>query len=202
MKLSHRSPTGARSRGGFTLIEVIIAAVIMSLIGIGLTQGLHLANQTHESVTQHSHLNRDVRKAVSKLRNEFQSTSESRLTLALDGEGNQVLTLQVPVDSGFGVYDRALGSTPAEWNRDGWSLRYLVQMNAVGERELVRQILDAGGTVQRQSALASRLLTNDDLEGPGFSVAQTGDVWEIRLATRMEESNGVYTETFHVRLRN
>ncbi|MEZ5975388.1 MAG: prepilin-type N-terminal cleavage/methylation domain-containing protein [Planctomycetota bacterium] len=190
-------------RGGFTLVELMIAASIMGLIGLGLTQGLHLATSTHDQVATRAVTNTNLRASVRNLRNELKSCTEGRIDLANDANGNQILTLQVPVDDGanqgWGVYDRNLGANEAEWNRIGWELRYAVGNVQGGRGELLRQIIDDNGNLVRQTSLADNVLVGPDA---GFLVQQTGEVWQVQLTTQDGSSRAPQREEFDVRLRN
>ncbi len=199
-------PSSHKQRAGFTLVELMIATTILGVLGLGLTQGLKLADNTHSSVTEQATQNRQLRTSITNLRSELQSSTASLLQVTPGFRGNQILTLQIPIDGAgpatWGAFDRSLGNSAAEWNREGWQVRYRVTPDELGNVQLLREILDPAGTIQAARTLARGLLTNTDPQGPGLTAVQTGDVWQIRLATQREESNGIYSETFDVRLRN
>ena len=194
------------STGGFTLLEVIISIAIFSVIGVGLTQGVKIADTTQEYVSSESGHNRRMRDSVSLLRDEFRTCQNSSIEVETNPDGNHQLVFQVPVQSGigtgWGVYDRKLGSTADDWNRVGWKLCYLVREDNQGRSCLVRQVLDAGGALQRETEIVSHVLSNGEGEGPGFSVVATGSVWEVTIRTRTSEGQAVRTETFQIQTRN
>ena len=195
------SPTG-----GFTLLEVIISIAVFGVIGVGLTQGVKIADTTQQSVSSESGHNRNMRDSVVLLRDELKACQDSSIEVETSPNGNHQLVFQVPVESGigtgWGVYDRKLGSTTAEWNRVGWKLCYLVRENNQGQACLVRQIIDGGGDLQRETEIVSHVLANGQEEGPGFSVTATGDVWEVTLRTKTGEGQAARTETFQIQTRN
>lgn len=197
---------GKASQRGFTLLEVMIAAAILSVVGLGLTQGLQLANQTNDTVQDRSTQNRQTRKGLDLLRNELKSTRESLLSIVTESSGNHRLTFQVPVDgsgvTSWGVYEKTLGPDNASQNREGWELRYAVVPDVQGTPQLVRQIVDDGGALQAQRTLINGLVGSDDPAGPAFTLQATGSVWELRLVTRPNPNDGAQIDTFHVRLRN
>lgn len=204
--LIRRNLRGKASQRGFTLLEVMIAAAILSVVGLGLTQGLQLANQTNDTVQDRSDQNRELRKAVELLRAELKSTRSDLLNIVADGDGNHQVSLQVPVDglgaTSWGAYDRKLGSTPAEQQREDWIIRYLALPDADGGRDLVRQVIDDTGAIRLQETLVRGLLDPNDPDGPSFLVQATGEVWETRLATKHGAADGSRIDSFHVRLRN
>ncbi len=193
-------------RMGFTLIEVVLTIGIFSVIGVGLTQGVHLADSTHQSVTTQSGNNRKIRDGVRLLREEFRTGQDSSIAINQEFNGNDQLVFQVPVDSNpgtaWGAYDRGLGSTPAEWNRVGWRICYVVQNNVQGTPCLVRQVLDGGGALQRETQIVSNVLVDGHPDAPGFTVQATGDVWEVTLKTLTGDGHSTRTETFQVQTRN
>ena len=191
---------------GFTLIEVILSVSIFGVIGMGLSQGVHIAESTHDSVSSETGHNRDMRDSVGVLRDEFKTCQDSSIEVVTTVDGNHQLVFQVPVDSGigtgWGAYDRKLGSTSAEWNRVGWKICYVVRNNNQGVSCLVRQIIDGGGDLQRETEIVSNVLVNGQPEGPGFSVNQTGDVWEVSITTKAGSGHAARTETFQIQTRN
>ncbi len=195
-----------RHRRGFTLIEVILAVGIFSVVGVGLTQGVHIAQTTHQSVSTQSTSNSDIRDGIGLLREEFKSCRESSIVVSQVLNGNDQLEFQVPVDSplgtSWGAYDRYLGSLPAERNRVGWTISYVVQNNALGIPCLLRQILDGGGALQREVQIVSNVLVDGHADAPGFTVTATGDVWEVTLKTLTGDGQSTRTETFQVQTRN
>ncbi len=194
------------SRKGFTLIEVIMAVGIFSVVGLSLTQGVQIAENTHSSVSSQSSSNRDLRDGISLLRDEFKTCQTSSIAINEEFNGNDQLTFQVPVETnpgiGWGAFDRHLGSTPAEWNRVGWRICYVVQNNAEGTPCLLRQVLDGGGALQRETQIISNVPVNGQQDAPGFTVNETGDVWEVTLKTLAGDGHSTRTETFQVQTRN
>ncbi|MDF1837639.1 MAG: prepilin-type N-terminal cleavage/methylation domain-containing protein [Planctomycetota bacterium] len=192
--------------GGFTLLEVILAIGVFSVIGVGLTQGVKIAETTQVSVSSESGHNRSMRDSVSLLRDELKTCQDSSIDIELRSNGNHQLTFMVPVESGlgtgWGVYDRKLGNTTDDWNRVGWELRYQVKENQQGIPCLVRQVIDGGGTLQRETEIVSHVLAYGQQEGPGFSVTATGDVWEVTIRTKTGEGQAARTETFQIQTRN
>jgi len=141
---------------------------------------------------------------------ELRMSSDATITTAALPDGNTRLTFQMPMDNAgaaaWGVFDRNLGSTWALQNRVNWSVRYTVR-DAVGangavNKQLLRQILDDLGVVQREKVMAQGLRPGGAAPA-GFRVAQVGDVWEVTLSTtgRSEGQAGIRT-VFHVQTRN
>ncbi|MFT4647519.1 MAG: prepilin-type N-terminal cleavage/methylation domain-containing protein [Glaciecola sp.] len=194
------------AKAGFTLIEVIFATTIFGVIGVGLTQGIQIAETTHQSVSSEGGHNREMRNSIGLLRDEFKACRDSSIDVQTTPDGNHRLVFQVPVDSGvgtgWGVYDRKLGSGADDWNRVGWNFCYLVSENNQGQSCLVRQILDGGGALQRETEIVRHVLANDPSGIPGFTVVSTGDVWEFTLTTQTDAAHAARTETFQIQTRN
>lgn len=199
-----------RGAAGFTLLETLIAASIFSIVGYTIAAAFTLGTGTQRTVAQIAGSNQSLRKASSALTDELRATSDARITVTPMVGGNDQLDFMLPIDvagaATWGVHDAQLGATPALQNRLNWSLRYTVVGIPDGEggvvRQLVRQILDTAGAVQRQNVIAHNLRSGAD-DPPGFSVAQVGDVWEIGVATNGQGPGGSGRETsFHVRTRN
>lgn len=196
----------AARRSGFTVIEVMIAATILTVVSVGMSQGLQIASDSHKSVSLGAKDNRTLREAMGLLRRELKSSRDALIVVQTDAEGNGVVTFQVPIEvlgvSLWGAYERRLGALGEQWSQPDWSHRYLVQVGASGTRELTRQLLDTTGTVRFEEIVAGELRAGDDPLSPGFQVGLVGDVWEVTLATEREVGHGHRLETMHVRTRN
>ena len=201
-----RLPTRRRSRAGFTILEILLAAGVLTIVGLTVSQGLIVANDSHEAVTRGTARNGSMREASAVLRSELKASRESLITLTKADTGQAVLTFQVPIDAGgtddWGAYDRRLGNASTDWNRSGWSLRYQVQDDQQGTPALVRQVLDLSGSVQFEETLVTGLRGGDHPDGAGFEVDQTGDVWLITISHQEQSGNSKRSETIHVRTRN
>ncbi len=153
---------------------------------------------------------RELRAATMTLMKELRMSADATIATFALPDGNTRLTFQMPMDdagtAAWGVFDRTLGSTWALQNRVNWNLRYtvrdVVSLSGAVNKQLVRQILDDGGNVQREKVMAQGLRPGG-VAPAGFRVAQVGDVWEVTLSTtgRSEGQAGIRT-VFHVQTRN
>ncbi len=201
-----RNPIQGRRKAGFTIAEVLIASTIVTVVGVGISQGLQVAQGSHSTVTKTAGDNRDLRDCFKTIREEIKSSSDSLIVAGLSADGNATVSFQVPVDgagvASWGAFERRLGSTSAEQNRIDWRITYSVELDAVGTNVLYRRLWDAGGNQQFEEVLASNVRPGDHADGPGFAMDQDGDVWVITLTIVEQEGNGIRSETMHVRTRN
>jgi prepilin-type N-terminal cleavage/methylation domain-containing protein len=194
---------------GFTLLELLIALAIFSVVGYGLALTAKVGMTSEAEVLRVTAENRGLREAGSALADELSSSRDSSITTAALADGNQRVRFMLPIDdagaAAWGVHDRRLGRTTAEQNRASWFVQYTVKgvaANGGFDRQLVRQVLDDAGTLQREDVLAHGLC-NGTGAAPGFRVAKNGSIWEITITTEgpLATSPGKGT-VMHVRTRN
>jgi prepilin-type N-terminal cleavage/methylation domain-containing protein len=198
-----------RVRAGFTLLEAMIAVSIFSLVGYGLFLAMDIGNDSHGTVLSVTANSRAVRESSRILHDELSATSDASIQVAVLPDQNNSLTFQVPItveaNPSWGVYDRRLGATEAEWNREDWSIRYTVVSQVIEgtqTRRLMRQLLDEVGDAQFQETIAENLCAGTG-EAPGFRVEDTGEVWLVTCSTSPDpEHQAISTNTFHIRTRN
>lgn len=193
-----------RNRSGMTLVEMAIAAVLLASLSFVMVTGVRLAKQSHGSVVAGVTLSAELRDARSTLADELKLSSPATLAVTTLPDGNSRLVFQNPItvegNPTWGVRDTSLGSTPAEWNHEGWSLCYTVDTQG-GTRRLVRQVLDDQGAVQRETVLMEGLASGT-ANPPGFSVVSLGEIWELTLGMEAEGNAQGEGIVFHVKPRN
>ncbi len=186
----------SQGRRGVTLIELITATVIFTVLGTTLLTALRVATGSRETVSAVISENETQREVGSMLMDELKMTSEALMTVTPMADWNHQLDLQLPIDVA-GV---------AAWGVDGeagWSVRYTVR-TLVGppvNRQLVRQVLNAAGVVQSEEIVAEGLASGVE-DPPGFQVTQVGEVWEVVLTTDSQGIRQGRRTLFHVRPRN
>lgn len=208
MKLATR----ARSRveSGFTLLEMMVAVTVFAVLGYGLAIAVDVGNHSQLTVLRVAAEDRSLRAATTSLIDELRSSSDTTIVITTLADGNQAVRFMLPIDVGgvpsWGVFDRSLGSDAASQNRLGWSLRYTVRSvptgNGTFNKQLVRQLLDAAQTVQREKVMAEALESGTHVP-PGFRMVKVGEVWELTLTSmgQVEGKAGI-SEVFHVQTRN
>lgn len=196
-------------RSGFTLLETIIALAVFSVVGYGLALTAKVGLTSETEVLRVTAENRGLRDAGSSIADELSSSRDSSITTATLADGNQRVRFMTPIDAAgvatWGVHDRRLGTTLASQNRVNWLIQYTVNAVATDaglDRQLVRQVLDDTGVLQREDVLAHGLSLGTAAL-PGFRVAKNGSIWEIKLSTEgpLAGSPGKGT-VMHVRTRN
>lgn len=184
-------------RAGFTLLELTISSVLLAAVGYAVSVAVKTSRDSNTTVMRAASEARETRKTIVALIDDVRTSSNARITVATDGNGNTQARIQQPIEVAgalsWGVRDRRLGTSEDEWNRANWDLRYLVD----GQDRLVRRVVDDAGVTQIEDVLA------EDLAGPGtpsFVLAQSGAIWQVRVSTR--RGNTVTENEFHVRTRN
>jgi len=168
-----------------------------------------MGNHSSKTVIDVSKGNDELRDAHRTLVNDFQITSDSRITINTLPDGNHQATFMLPIEvagnMAWGVYDKSLGTTAATQNRENWNIRYTVYSVIEGSGAILilsRQILDDAMVLQQEDVVAKHLRKGTDIP-PGFRVVKNGEMWEIQLSTIGEEAcdQGRKVE-LHVRTRN
>jgi len=201
-----RAKSAGSVRAGFSLVELMAAIAVFGIVGYTLAGSVGLARRAQTTVSRTVDSNVAVRDVSTRLRAELKATGDARIVLATLGDGNQSLSFQVPVEvggvQGWGAYERRLGAGEVQQNLVDGRLRYTVEFAPNnGERRLVRQVLDGGGTVRRSEVLVRNLAAGGN-NTPGFAIDEVGDLWRVRITQAGREGGAARTEEFHVRTRN
>lgn len=202
---------GTRSRtAGFTLVEVLVALTLFSVLGYSVALAVGVGEQSRTAVADVVDQDQELRAATSALLTDLRATNADHVAIALGADANDSVRLTVPIEVGgailWGVHERTLGPDAATQDRVDWSVRYRVVDVATGpasvDKELVRELLDAAGVVQRSNVLVHDL--RDGAGNPaGFKVVQLGAVWEVTLSTTGARAGQPGLRTvFHAQSRN
>jgi prepilin-type N-terminal cleavage/methylation domain-containing protein len=192
-------------RAGLTLIELMVALTIFSVLGYSLLSALSLSNNSRAAVENMVEENEELRAGAGALSEDLRLSSESRIAITSLADENHQLSLQLPIvvggDLDWGVPGSDF-SAPGAADQEDWLVRYTVKVDPGGAdgptRSLVRQILDDAGTIHEQQTLVHDLTQGTDTS-PGFHVEKTGEVWEVTLST---DKGAGKSEVFHVYSRN
>ena len=189
---------------GYTLLEIMIALSIFSVLGYALMSALAISSGTQKAVNGASEDNRLLRAVTAQLTNEFRLTRDDLIAITVLADQNHEVTFQLPIlvlgAAAWGVPGTDLPGTQTP-DAANWSLRYTVAAvveNGQQNRRLIRQVLDETQTIRSQEVVADWLRAGNDT-WPGFNVVQTGDVWDITLS--MTDTTGGRAE-LHVATRN
>ncbi|MBI5361890.1 MAG: prepilin-type N-terminal cleavage/methylation domain-containing protein [Planctomycetes bacterium] len=199
-----RSRFRSTRTGGFTLLEVLVALTLFSALGYGVMLAIGTGRDSNRAMDEVADEDRGLRAASTALADDLRASNEAHVVITEQPDGNHAVQLQIAIESAgaltWGVHERALGSTSADQDRVGWSVRYSVAVGASG-KELRRSVLDAADAVQRSSVLARGL--NDAAGAPGFRLVREGAVWAVTLASKGVHAGQPSTRTiFHVTNRN
>ncbi len=196
---------------GFTLLEMMVALTIFAVVGYSLALLLGVGSRSQRTVSRVTAEDKSLRAGALALVDELEASSDATITITALPDGNNQVRFMQPIDNGgafgWGVYDRTLGSTPATQNRVNWKIQYTVRAVAAAtgavNRQLLRQVLDAGNVVQSEKVIAQNLHLGTDVP-PGFTMVRNGSVWELTLGLthQVGHSSGIIKEVFHVRTRN
>lgn len=197
-------------RTGFTLVELVLATGILLVIGYVLADAVGMGRNSQRSVMRLVSENQAIRTAAVTLTNELRAADAATLSISTLPDGNHEITYMQPIEvagaPAWGVYDPSYGPDPESCNKPDWKVRYTVQ-NVPGEggalvRGLVRAILDETGLVQEQDIVVVGL-ESGTATPPGFTMIQSGDVWEITISTVGRTTNGKGRgAVFHVKNRS
>lgn len=197
-------------RRGFTIVELAISLVIFTSVGYGLAVVVGVGKESQTIVESIHSASASQRTARELIADDLRTANDTSITITSLADYNSQVRLQQPITVGgadtWGVYDRTLGSTEAEQNRAGWRVQYTVRsaegIDGNSQRELVRQLLDGNGAVQKTEVLAQYLNSGGETP-PGFRVVQSGAMWVVTITSSGDPTTkaGMRT-TFHVQTRN
>ena len=209
-------------RGGFTAIELILSLSLASVVTASTVLATQRALGAYRSAQSTTHLDRDLRTAMDRIRWELMASGESVLfpTDFEDEYGTDDLTFQqvVSIQDGqatWGPTQRLVfedeGGEPFDGvDNDGDGLvdeGVLAHYRNVGQANELRVVLVTGVTRFAEGELENDL--DDDGNGrtdeAGFNLQRSGDVISVLLCLGRARSGGepvTRTMTASVRLRN
>lgn len=206
--MNSRHASRRARRRGFTLLETTVSLGVFLVLSYALVVTLDMANDSQSAVSLRSSQVRAARTTQDTFADELRQADSDDVQIETLPDGNHQLSLRQPIEvagaAAWGVFDRSLGATDEDRNRQDWRVRYTVvegAENGATVRRLVRQIVDEDGAVQRQLTLRSGLLSGAGAR-PGFQVTRVGDVWRVQIAAAQHGSNTHQVEDFHVGFRN
>jgi len=202
--------TVRKRNAGFTLLEVLVSLTLFSVLGYGVLLALGVGRQSQDTVEELVDEAQAIRGASNAILDDLRATNAAHLSIDVLPDGNHSVRMQASIEVGgaitWGVHERELGPTPAEQDQAGWFVRYLVVDTSIAggavEKQLVRQVLDAGGELRLTRTLARGLRAGGG-DAPGFRLVQQGAVWEVTLSTAGVHAGQPRTRMiFHAQSRN
>ncbi len=167
-----------RRVSGFTLLEVAIALLLLSIITVAIGSLLGSTNDAVAEMTSNVHDEQSLRRALNRLYDDVKTSAVSRVTIDKD-TSNDTLTLQTADPSGSGDWG-AIGG-------DGlFRVNHFVRYQAVNG-QVTRSILDAVGD-PLSSPGAQVILSNANSGGvqgaeKGLEATLNGSVLLLELST-------------------
>lgn len=192
---------GERRQRGFTIVEVVAAMTVMVIVGLSVMQLIRISHGGARATADMTRSWGGLRKASGMMADDLAQAAVSKMTLTTVN-GEQQVTLQQPVAVAGGAVTWGacdMDQPVATRLRSGWFVRWTVR-TVNGERQLVRQLLDAAQSVKVEKVVVRKLRTGTGSK-PGFKVQASGQMWTITLSA--DGPNGaVDMVSFDVGLRN
>jgi prepilin-type N-terminal cleavage/methylation domain-containing protein len=183
-------PTPARRPAGFTLLELLMALAIASVLMVVVGNILISSTRSVDSMVVDSVSDQEIRQSLNRMLDEMQMTSTSRLAINSLGTDHDSITFQTP-SSYAGAVTWGAKDAAGTWHAD-WTVRYTV-VNG----QLVRQVLNSGGSTVGASAVLARGIDGLSSGTKGFRVGLVGPVASAALRVRKQFRDGkVYTKEF------
>ena len=164
---SHRPRRGA----GLTLVELVVAIATGSILVVMVGSVLLASTRMADSIVKESSA-RKIDVALRRITESLRRSAKNRITLAIDGDLNSILTLQ--------VLSSADGASWGAERIDGtfvnnWSTAYRRSGN-----DLIRQTVDDTDAVVEQLVVAVGV-QDPDGAGRGFDVTVVNSVYEVTI---------------------
>ena len=169
---------------GFTLLETAISIAIAAVILAALGRVLFATTGSTDYLVSDSTGRRDMQRALDILQNEVRQSTPSTISVISSSGQHDILTLQT-AGPWSGENEWGAVDVSGAWHED-WSARYRVVQST-----LVRETLDALGTVQGAPVTLVRYVADVAGSTRGFEVEQNGPVLVLRIRTRRTFSDGV-----------
>ncbi len=177
---------------GFSLLEMVIALAIFSLLMIGIITMTMSTEEAYVTIREDTEANYSLRQALTRISNDLRQSSTS-IVVITPGAAHDKVEFQLPISQ--------TGST-ITWGAEGqpgWRVLIFVE-----EGMLIRRVVDAEGMKMRMDTILARDV--DDLfEGEkGFSITTTFGLCQIALRVTAERKGRTWrrSETTSVAPRN
>ena len=154
-----------------TLVELVVAIATGSILVVMVGSVLLASTRMADSIVKESSAQR-IDMALRRITESLRRSANNRITIAVDGDLNSILTLQVlsSVDGVSWGAERIDGTFV-----DGWSTAY----RRTGT-DLIRQTVDGTGAVVEQLVVAVGV-QDPSGGGPGFGVTVINSVYAVTI---------------------
>ncbi len=192
-----------RRCGGFTLLEVAVAAALAAIVGLSVVGLVRSGRDGAEITRQQTMATGSLRKASVLIAEDLEQSQLARMAIVTLADKNHQVTFQRPVAcvggaTTWGAYDG--NAATDERLRAGCFARYTV-IKTGSRRDLVRQLLAADQSVLRVDTVV-RGVASGSAANPGFACVLTGVVWRVTVGLAGTSGTNGQSLTFDVALRN
>lgn len=183
------APLRVRPTGGYTAIEMLIAATIFLLVVGGGMAAVHHGGAAWSTVVQKTSIQSSTRTAIRQVVDELRHAAAIEIDTS-DPIGD-ILRFRLPlsVTDGFvtwGARDVQLATNQIA----GGYVQYRIVTDSSRsgrvERSLVREILDGDLKPTGHDLVVARYVDDVDQGRKGFQVIQTGDLYQVALRLNRE----------------
>ncbi len=178
---------------GFTLIEVAIVAVILSIIVLAMMVFTRVTDEAHQTTVDNSNMTFNTRRALERMTGEIRRSDDGHVTVDKSDPLYDSIELQVPlrVTDGTVIWGAS--------GRNGWKIRYLVENDT-----LIRRVVSAGGVTMEMDQVMANHVDDDAGTGKGFSVTKNGGLLTLSVRVVAERSGRKWSRevTTAVSVRN
>lgn len=185
MKLRENEPAGVTrrrvvyaGRAGVTLLEVMIAMVVATIIMFTVLQLSRSTQRSWDTVRNDTNANFDLRRAAERIADELRQSAPAQIVVAHPTIDADTVTFKVPVGKALDVV-----LWGAEGN-SGWSVQYVVENG-----QLIRRVLNALAVNAGMDQVLVNHMDNNLGGQQGFWVNLNGTMADIGVRA-VVQSNG------------
>jgi prepilin-type N-terminal cleavage/methylation domain-containing protein len=205
-------PSSGKEKG-FSLLELIVTMAISTVVMGAVVLISKGGQDSSATIVKEGRKARDLRRAANLISKDLRQAGVGTLTVTTLGDGNKSVVFRKPISFSagsvtWGVFEKSLGNSPSARNKTNWFYRYtVVPVTLKGgkvDRQLAREFLDGSMVLQKRQVIAHFLRKGTGAD-PGFSVAPSGALWKVQIATQVPKGTGqgiIQKIAFDVALRN
>ena len=181
-----------RTEGGFTLLELLIAAVIASVILMSVVSLIIRTGDAYKTIQQDTGANFSLRQTLNEVSDLVRQSSTSMVVIT-NGTHHDSIDLQVPVSQ---------AASTVQWGargQAGWHAIVLVE-----EGTLLIRFVNGGGVKQTTDRTLAHNVDNLFEGEKGFSIAENDGLYVISVRVTAQQKGRTWrrSETTSVSVRN